>query len=87
MAFSHDDDKRSAIMNGLWFIYDHYLNVKYWKPNFQLEIDTINEVVVWVRISGLPIKYYDPRDPSAFGDRIGSTVKVDKTTIKQVRGK
>lgn len=87
VAFSHEDDKRAAMMSGPWFIYDHYLSVKDWRPNFQPEIDTINEVAVWVRISGLMIEYYDARALSFFGDRIGRTVKVDKTTIKQERGK
>ncbi|XP_058782898.1 uncharacterized protein LOC131657527 [Vicia villosa] len=87
VAFSNEEDKKSALMNGPWFIYDHYLTVKEWRPNFQPETDTINEVAVWVRISGLPIEYYDARALSAFGDRIGSTLKVDKTTIKQERDK
>ncbi|XP_058763358.1 uncharacterized protein LOC131636777 [Vicia villosa] len=87
VAFSHEDDKKAAMENGPWFIYDHYLTVKNWRPNFQPEIDTIDEVAVWVRIAGLPIEYYDPRALKVFGDRIGRTIKVDKTTIKQERGK
>ncbi|XP_058776009.1 uncharacterized protein LOC131650313 [Vicia villosa] len=87
VAFSHDDDKKAALANGPWFIYDHYLTVKDWRPNFQSESDTIDEVAVWVRISGLPIEYYDPRALSEFGNKIGRTIKVDKTTIKQERGK
>ncbi|XP_058775708.1 uncharacterized protein LOC131649978 [Vicia villosa] len=62
---------------------DYYLL----RPNFQPEIDTINEVAVWVRISSLPVEYYDTRALFVFGYRIGHTVKVDKRTIKQERGK
>ncbi|XP_058786104.1 uncharacterized protein LOC131660794 [Vicia villosa] len=87
VAFSHEDDKKVAISKGPWFIYDHYLTVKDWRPNFQPDCDSIVEVAVWVRISGLPIEYYDPKSLTAFGNRIGSTIKVDKTTIKQERGK
>ncbi|XP_058733917.1 uncharacterized protein LOC131605593 [Vicia villosa] len=87
LAFSHEDDKKNALSNGPWFIYDHYLTVKDWRPNFKSESDTIDEVAVWVRISGLPIEYYDPRALTEFGNRIGRTIKVDKTTIKQERGK
>ncbi|XP_058760339.1 uncharacterized protein LOC131633626 [Vicia villosa] len=85
VAFSHEDDKKAAMANNPWFIYNHYLTVKDWRPNFQPEIDTNNEVTVWVRISGLPIEYYDTRALSVFGDRISRTVKLDKTTIKQER--
>lgn len=87
VAFSHDDDKKSALSNGPWFIYDHYLTVTDWRPNFQPEMDSIDEVAVWIRIFGLPIEYYDPRSLTVFGNRVGRTIKVDKTTIKQERGK
>ncbi|XP_058758250.1 uncharacterized protein LOC131631474 [Vicia villosa] len=87
VAFSHEDDKKAAMANGPWFIYDHYLTVKDWKPNFQPESDTIDEVAVWVRITGLPIEYYRPKALTSFGNRIGRTIKIDKTTTKQERGK
>ncbi|GAU10508.1 hypothetical protein TSUD_420790 [Trifolium subterraneum] len=68
-------------------IYDHYLTVKEWSPNFQPESDTIEEVAVWVRISGLPIEYYDSEILHFIGNRMGKTVKVDKNTLTQERGK
>ncbi|XP_058776628.1 uncharacterized protein LOC131650950 [Vicia villosa] len=87
VAFSNEEDKNAAMANGHWFIYDHYLTIKDWRPNFQPENDSIKEVDVWVRITGFPIEYYDPRILYVFGNRIGRTIKVDKTTIKQERGK
>lgn len=44
--FSPEDDKRVAIESGHWFIYDHYLTIKDWCPNFQLKKDSIDEVSV-----------------------------------------
>ncbi|XP_058768963.1 uncharacterized protein LOC131642759 [Vicia villosa] len=87
VAFSNEEDKREALTNGPWFIYDHYLTIKDWIPNFQPECDTIDEVAVWVRISGLPIEYYDARVLTVIGNRIRRAIKVDKNTIKQERGK
>ncbi|XP_058765607.1 uncharacterized protein LOC131639119 [Vicia villosa] len=87
VAFSHEDDKKAAMANGPWFIYDHYLTVKDWKPNFQPDCDTISEVAVWVRIAGLPIEYYCPKALTRFGNRIGRAIKIDRTTTKQERGK
>lgn len=46
VAFSHEDDKNVAMTEGLWFIYDHYLTVKEWCPNFHSESDTIGSVTV-----------------------------------------
>lgn len=87
VAFSHEDDKKAAMENGSWFINDHYLTMKDWRPNFQPESDSIDEVAVWMRISGLPIEYYDTRALTTFGNRICRTIKVDKTTTKQERRK
>jgi hypothetical protein len=87
VTFSHEFDHGTALMNGPWFIYDHYLTVKEWSPDFHPQSDTIKKVAVWVRISGLPIEYYDARVLKRIGNEIGSTVKVDKNTLMQERGK
>ncbi|KAK2378486.1 zinc ion binding / nucleic acid binding protein [Trifolium repens] len=87
VLFTHEDDKYAALMDGPWFIYDHYLTVKEWSPNFHPESDTIKEVAVWVRITGLPIEFYDSKILNFIGNRVGKTVKVDKNTLTQERGK
>ncbi|MCH83894.1 hypothetical protein A2U01_0004722 [Trifolium medium] len=87
VAFSNSEDQYEALMNGPWFIYDHYLTVKEWCPNFHPASDTITKVAVWVRIAGLPIEFYDAKVLHCIGDRIGRTVKVDKNTLTQERGK
>jgi hypothetical protein len=87
VAFSHEDDQYAALVDGPWFIYDHYLTVKEWSPNFHPASDTIEEVAVWMRISGLPIEYYDSKILHFIGNRVGKTVKVDKNTLTQERGK
>ncbi|CAI8608048.1 unnamed protein product [Vicia faba] len=75
VAFSHEYDQYLVLMDGQWFIYDHYLTVKEGSPSFQLTSETIKEVAIWVRASGLPIEYYD-RDALHFvGYIIGKTVK------------
>ncbi|XP_058749521.1 uncharacterized protein LOC131622500 [Vicia villosa] len=87
VTFSHDQDHMNAIMNGPWFIYDHYLTVKAWSPDFHPKCDTIKSVAVWVRIAELPIEYYDSRVLHHIGDNIGKTIKVDKNTGMHERGK
>ncbi|XP_058735176.1 uncharacterized protein LOC131607134 [Vicia villosa] len=86
VTFTNDDDRNAAITNGPWFIYDHYLTVKEWKPNFHPESDSIEKVAVWVRISGLPMEYYDPKILTFMGNSLGKTIKVDKNTLMQGRG-
>jgi hypothetical protein len=87
VAFSHEDDQYSALMDGPWFIYDHYLTVKEWSPNFHPASDTIKEVAVWLRISGLPIEFYDSEILHYIGNKVDKTVKVDKNTLSHERAK
>lgn len=62
VTFSHEINLIASLMNGPWFIYDHYL--------------TIQKVVVWVRISRLPIDYYDYRVLKHIINKIEITMKV-----------
>lgn len=61
--------------------------VREWCPNFYPSKASLEKVAVWVQLSGLPIEYYDERVLKALGNKIGKTVKVDKTTLRQDRGK
>ncbi|WJX36677.1 hypothetical protein P8452_24530 [Trifolium repens] len=85
--FSNEEDYNKALEDGPWLIYDHYLIVRQWSPNFYPNEATIDSVSVWVRIPDLPIEYYDAKVLHFIGDRIGKTVKVDKNTLFQERGK
>jgi hypothetical protein len=68
-------------------IYDHYLITREWTPNFHPNNATIEKAAVWVRIPDLPIEYYDAKILHFIGNRIGKTVKVDRNTLFQERGK
>jgi hypothetical protein len=85
--FTNEEDYTKALEDGPWLIYDHYLIAREWRPNFHPSNATIEKVVVWVRISELPIEYYDAKILHYIGNRIGKTVKVDRNTLFQERGK
>lgn len=77
---SSQEDYNRALSNGPWLIYDHYLIIREWRYNFSPEKEEIERVAVWVRLPELPIEYYDSDFLFFLGNRIGRTVKVDKTT-------
>ena len=58
-----------------------------WDPKFDLEEAEIEKVIVWVKLPGLPIKYYDHKFLTFLENRIGKTLKVDVITSEQTRGK
>jgi hypothetical protein len=63
------------------------LAVREWSADFNPAVEYVKSIAVWVRFSGLPIEYYDAKLLHVIGDRIGRSVKVDKTTLYQERGK
>jgi hypothetical protein len=87
VTFTSSEDQYRAIAERPWMIYDHYLVVRPWSSNFDPANATVYKTAVWVRFSGLPIEYYDSRILHFIGNRIGKTVKVDKNTLLQERGK
>ncbi|KAI9099099.1 hypothetical protein K1719_024866 [Acacia pycnantha] len=45
VKFSNKDDCSNALTRGPWMIFDHYLTVRPWEPQFQLKTATINKAV------------------------------------------
>lgn len=66
-------------------IYDHYLSVRSWSPNFYPPGDEIEELVVWVCIPGLLVEYYDNIVFMYIGDLIRKMVKFDKNALTRER--
>ncbi|CAN1120861.1 hypothetical protein LINPERHAP1_LOCUS17247 [Linum perenne] len=66
---------------------DHYVVLQNWRPYFRPEASTLSTLRVWVRLPGLPIEYFDAAILQTIGDKIGSTVRIDHTTLQGNRGK
>ena len=49
-------------------LFDHYLTVRPWEPQFQPKIASINKVVVWVRLPNVPLEYYYTEALTWIGD-------------------
>lgn len=84
--FSHEDNKNATLSYRPWFIYDHYLTMKDWSPDFHHDSDAIEYVAWWIGIVGLPNEYYESKRLSMIRDIIGKIVKVDKNTTQVERG-
>lgn len=84
---SNEEDYAKTLEEGPWLIYNHYLIVRRWTPNFDPMSESIETVAAWVRLSRLPIEYYDSKVLRAIGNQIGKTVRIDDHTLTQARGK
>lgn len=69
------------------FIHINFTVVWKWSPNFSPSSNIVEQLAIWIRISGLSIEYYDHRVFTLIGNRIDKTVKVEKNTSLRERVK
>jgi len=82
-----DHDYQSALIDGPWVIFGHYLTVQPWTPKFSPENHAINQVIGWIRLPGLPTRYYHKSVIRAIGQVLGEVVRIDYNTESGDRGK
>lgn len=85
--FTHRSDCDTALFNGHWMIFDHYLHVQQWVPNFTENDAQINFLPVWVRFPILPVEYYSTHWHVRAEKQTGKMLKVVDTTFNVSREK
>lgn len=76
-----------ALLNGPWVINDHYLRVQCWIPNFMPKSAKIKLLLVWAIFPETPVEYYMHKWLVRAGNRIGKTIRLDRTMFLASRGK
>ncbi|CAN1147044.1 Uncharacterized protein At4g02000 [Linum perenne] len=84
--FEDDADYTRAMFEGPWLVGDHYVISEEWRPNFEPGFSQVNTVKIWVRLSGLPLEYFDAAVLRILGDKLGKMVRVDGMTLLGSRG-
>ncbi|XP_072088206.1 uncharacterized protein [Arachis hypogaea] len=87
VKFYSQKDLDYALTEGPWRIFDHYLAIKLWKPNFNPIEVTINNITASVRLPGLAIEYYEKEVLKKIGNILERTLKVDTNTAKKSKEK
>lgn len=87
VRFFSKDNYEFARNQGPWIIFDHYLIVKEWAPNFDPMTDKTEKMIVWVRIPCLPIEYFDFSFLRKVGEKIGKPIRADQNTDTATRGR
>ncbi|CAN1124797.1 hypothetical protein LINPERHAP2_LOCUS2549 [Linum perenne] len=80
------EDYERAMFGGPWMVGDHYVVIQDWRPYFRPEDSTLSTLRVWVRLPGLPLEYFDYGILKRIGNKIGTTVRIDHTTLEGARG-
>lgn len=89
VEFDNEEDRNKVINGGPWMIFNHYLSVRMWCPEFNVTHATIDKTLVWVTIPSLNLLFYEEdfimklaASLMKLAASIGSPVKVDLHTLK-----
>ncbi|XP_062028817.1 uncharacterized protein LOC133744790 [Rosa rugosa] len=86
VKFNLEEDMNYALCGGPWILTGQTLIVRKWRPDFDPMKEFIGKMALWVRIFGLPIKFFKDFIVAKIGKIIGDVVKVNKLTVGQARG-
>ncbi|XP_021293381.1 uncharacterized protein LOC110423492 [Herrania umbratica] len=85
--YSNKSDYDYVLSEGTWIIVDHYLTIRRWIPGFRYDEAFIDSVAAWIRLLRLPLEFYDEDVLSRIANKLGRTLKVDRTTFYAIKGK
>nr|POF20891.1 uncharacterized protein CFP56_37509 [Quercus suber] len=87
IRLSLKEDLEAVLQNGPWFIGEHFLSIRPWEPDFKPELANVSSIAVWIRLSGLPIEYYNAEALYLIGKAIGNVLRVDTHIASEARGR
>ncbi|KAL4324878.1 hypothetical protein GQ457_11G030110 [Hibiscus cannabinus] len=87
VRFADTCDYTRALTDGPWTIYGSYLIVQPWSRSFSTSEKHLSHVVVWIRLPGLPYRYYCKALFRRIAAVIGRVIKMDYNTKEASRGK
>ena len=68
-------------------IYGSYLTIQPWSREFSTAEDHPKQILAWVRLPGLPYRYYSKHLFNAIAGLVGEVIRVDFNTMKGRRGR
>ncbi|XP_057872573.2 uncharacterized protein LOC131078814 [Cryptomeria japonica] len=73
------------IMSGSWSYGKHFLTLSKWKPGFDPSADLLRLALVWIRLLGLPLEFWDDTIFRWIGNSFGQFVVVDNAMMWKSR--
>jgi hypothetical protein len=80
-------DREKIMSEGPWMVFDHYLAVAQWSPEFAAPTTQVEKTLVWIRFPGLNLLFYDESFLLALASTVGTPIKVDTNTLNVERGR
>nr|POE71528.1 uncharacterized protein CFP56_12759 [Quercus suber] len=85
--FSLKEDYDTILKKGPWFIGEHFLSIRPWEPDFRPTTANVSSVAVWIRLTELPIEYYNEEALMQIGKTVGTVLRIDTHTASETRGR
>ncbi|KAF3684947.1 hypothetical protein FXO37_01078 [Capsicum annuum] len=87
VKFLKEENMLIALQRGPWFVNGAFVSVRKWHPNFVALEVMENLIAIWIRLSELPMEYYDHSILSRIGSKMGKLVKIDICTSATFRSR
>ncbi|KAF1886070.1 hypothetical protein Lal_00021351 [Lupinus albus] len=68
-------------------VFDHYVAVACWTPEFVAPTTKVDRTMVWIRFPGLNMVYYDESFLLGLASCVGKPIKVDTNTLRADMGR
>ncbi|CAN0918671.1 hypothetical protein LINGRAHAP2_LOCUS31003 [Linum grandiflorum] len=79
VRFSSKEDYLKAAFGGPWKIFDYYIVVSIWTPDFNVN-QPIRKILTWIQLLDLPLHYFNDLAVSRIAGYVGTAVRVDVAT-------
>ncbi|XP_025685405.1 uncharacterized protein [Arachis hypogaea] len=81
------EGREKVLLGGPWMITGSYVAIKPWSSSFRPCENTFGSTMVWIRITGLNINYYQERAMKMIASSVGKPIHIDLATKSAKRGK
>ncbi|MBA0826758.1 hypothetical protein Goarm_011581 [Gossypium armourianum] len=85
VKFSMIHDYTKALTKGPWVVFGNYLMIQPWSRDFSIKEQHPSKLIVWMRLSGLPYKFYNKKLLRFIVGALVKVVKMDyNTTTRKI---
>ncbi|XP_031091044.1 uncharacterized protein LOC115996040 [Ipomoea triloba] len=85
--FGPSIDYMHVLLDGPWKIFDNYLVIQRWQPEFDPLTAKLSKMAVWVRIPRLAVEFFREDVIKSVLENVGKPLKLDRTTVGVERGR
>ncbi|CAI9097378.1 OLC1v1033781C1 [Oldenlandia corymbosa var. corymbosa] len=87
VTFVSLEDVSMVLSKGPWLIGDWYIYTQKWDSTFDAKVHKVRFLIVWARLPGMPLHYYNKSFLSRIGHVLRKVIHIDHQTEAKTHGK